>query len=152
MLAHLPPDTAHVSLVGFLKNDNGRSCDNHPGGCGNALVWAAPNRGIGLTLQLRLVAPTQLALYTINLDGTDGCRVGFTKALYASRRGHILNGKYVQIIDVYHEEHENVTCRAEHHHNCGFAHREVLDQAQQDAFLSQLHQQYRQEMDAQMEG
>ena len=76
----------------------------------------------------------------------------FTKALYASRRGHILNGKYVRIIDVYHEEHENVTCRAEHHRNCGFAHGEVLDQAQQDAFLSQLHQQYRQEMDAQMEG
>lgn len=146
MLAPLPPDHAHVELVGFLKNDNGRECTNHRGGCGVALVRAAPNRGIGLVLRLRLTNPSDLALYTINLDGSDGCRVGFTKSLYAIRRGQQLNGRYVRIIDVYHEEHENVACRQLHHRNCGFAHGEVLDEEQQRQFLYDLHQQHMQQL------
>jgi hypothetical protein len=52
----------------------------------------------------------------------------------------------VRIIDVYHEEHENVACRQLHHRNCGFAHGEVLDEEQQRQFLYDLHQQHMQQL------
>jgi hypothetical protein len=114
----------------------GMSALSIPAGCGNVLVRGAPNRGVGLILRLPLVAPAQVALYTINPDGSDGCRVGFTKSIFARQRGEFLDGKLVIIIDVYHEQHENVACRADHHRNCGFAQGEVLDAAQTNAFIA----------------
>ena len=138
MLNRLPPDLYHVELVGFTSSTNGRSCVLHPSGCGIALVRSAPHRGIGMVLRLRLLSPSALAIHTIKDDGSDGCRVGFTKSLYAQRRGVALDGKLVRIIDVYHEHHDNVACRADHHRNMGFAHGEVLSEEEQNIFQDEV--------------
>jgi hypothetical protein len=131
MLARLPPQHSHVILVGFTNTTSGRTCPRHPGGCGDVLVMAAPEHGVGMLLRLRFVTSgveggQALAAHTINADGSDGCRVGFAKRVFVSTRGREWDGRTVRIVDVYHSDHQNPACRAEYHRNCGFAHGEIL--------------------------
>jgi hypothetical protein len=61
-----------VTLVGFLPNDNGRSCALHPFGCGNALVLEKDElHGVGMLIRLRLVDVSHLAGYEVMPDGSD---------------------------------------------------------------------------------
>ena len=69
-----------IVLVGFLLQDNGRSCEAHPYGCGNALLEQQRN-GVGRLVRLQLVEKTNLA---VGDDGTDGCRVCFAAREYAT--------------------------------------------------------------------
>jgi hypothetical protein len=71
-----------VVLVGFLPESYGCHCVLHPFGCGNALVLNQNDMG-GLHLRLRSFVQNELACYTMNADGSDGCGVYFTARDYA---------------------------------------------------------------------
>ena len=64
-----------IILIHFLPCDNGCSCELHPFGCGNSLVLNRDDHGVGMQLHLRMTVPHELACYTMNKDGTDGCHV-----------------------------------------------------------------------------
>jgi hypothetical protein len=87
-----------IVLVGFLPYDNGRNCELHPFGCGNALVLNRDDYGVGLGLYLRMMALHELACYTIKIDGRDGCHVCFTAREYAAGENcQRLDGALVQL-------------------------------------------------------
>lgn len=127
-LAPVPPPNKHIILVGLTHTSNGRTCDEHPDGCGISLVTDRFDNGIGMLLRLRNTAPNELAAYFINEDGTDGCRVGFAKRSFAAgARGPLFDGCIVRLVDVYTIEHENPSARAEAYRNYGYAHGEITD-------------------------
>jgi hypothetical protein len=74
-----------IILVGFLPTDDGRSCERHPFpyGCGNSWIYDSGYHGVGMQIRLRLVGGSHLAGYTVQVDGTDGCRVCFAAREYA---------------------------------------------------------------------
>jgi len=74
----------NIILVGLLPCNNGQSCELHPFGCGN-LVSNQEDYGMGMLLQLRMMVTKELSYYTINRDGSNGCRVCFVACEYATR-------------------------------------------------------------------
>jgi hypothetical protein len=80
----VPPPERHIILVGFGHFDNGRSCEVHPGGCGDALVLSKEDFGVGMLLRIHNSIPNELAVHVIKKDGTNGCRVVFAKREYAT--------------------------------------------------------------------
>jgi hypothetical protein len=119
-----------IVLVGFLPDGNGRSCELHPFGCGNSLVVNRADGGVGLRLRLRSFVKHELACYTINSDGSDGCRVGFTARAYASGENDLrLDGAIVVIVAVSTADHENRSMRRLFHQNRGYAYADVLSYA-----------------------
>ena len=116
-----------IVLVGFLPCNNGHNCELHPFGCGNSLVLNRDDCGVGLLLRLRMTAPHELAGYTINTDGADGCHVCFTAREYAAGENcQRLDGALVQLTDVFHPEVANRSMRRLYHHNRGYAYAVVL--------------------------
>ena len=90
-----------IVLVGFLPCDNGCSCELHPFGCGSILVLNREDGGVGMHLRLRMTAPHELACYTINGDGTDGCHVCFVAREFAAGGNAArLNSTVVRVVDV----------------------------------------------------
>ena len=49
----LPPDR-RIVIVGFLPDNNGRSCALHPFGCGNIVVLERADGGVGMLVRLRM--------------------------------------------------------------------------------------------------
>jgi hypothetical protein len=119
-----------IVLVGFLPDGNGRSCGLHPFGCGNSLVLNREDSGVGLHLRLRSFVPHELACYTMNDGGSDGCRVCFTAREYAAGENYQrLDGCIVKLTDVFTAEHENRSMRYLFHRNCGYAYAVVVSYA-----------------------
>ena len=117
----------HIVLVGFLPCDNGRSCKLHPFGCGNSLVLNREDGGVGMRLRLRMTAPHELACYTINGDGMDGCRVCFVaREVVDGVNAAQLNGAVVCVVDVFTSDHENRAIRRLFHHNRGYAYGNIV--------------------------
>jgi hypothetical protein len=118
-----------VTLVGFLPNDNGRSCALHPFGCGNALVLEKDElHGVGMLIRLRLVDVSHLAGYEVMPDGSDGCRVCFAaREFVIGRRGQRLDGAMVRIVDMVTLDDANSARRALFHRNRGYATAEVVE-------------------------
>ena len=56
----------------------------HPFGCGNSLVLNQEDYGVGMLPRLRMMVPNELLCYTINSDGSDGCRVCFVAREHAA--------------------------------------------------------------------
>ena len=124
------PTERRIDIVGFTSNTNGRQCFIHDC-CGVHWVQDAPNRSEGQVFRLRLVTSdvttgTHLAVYNIGNDGSDGCRVGFARRIYALTRGPALDGRLVRLIEVYHKNHDNTSKRADFHRNHGYATAEIL--------------------------
>jgi hypothetical protein len=116
-----------IVLVGFLPNNNWHSCPNHHFGCGNSLGLNREDLGIGVHLRLRSFVRHKLACYTMNKDGSDGCRVCFTAREYAVGDNDLqLDGAVVKITDVFTAEHENSTMRWLFFHNRGYTYAVVL--------------------------
>jgi hypothetical protein len=110
-----------IVLVGFLPDGHGRSCVEHPYGCGNALI-ERPDNGVGTVVRLRLVELTNLACHLVREDGTDGCRVCFTAREYAiGPNARHLDGALVKITEVYLPDSENSSMRMLYHRNRGYA-------------------------------
>ena len=116
-----------IVLVGFLPDGNGRSCELHPFGCGNSLVVNRVDSGVGLCLRLRSFVRNELAGYTINDNGSEGCRVCFAAREYvAGDNDHRLDGAIVKIVEVFTADHPNSMMRRLFHHNRGYASAIVL--------------------------
>ena len=116
-----------IVLVGFLPCDNGRSCELHPFGCGNSLVLNREDNGVGMRLRLRMTTLHKLACYTINGDGTDGCRVCFVaREVSAAGNAAWLDGAIVCVVDVFTSDHENRAIRHLFHHNRGYAYARIV--------------------------
>ena len=117
-----------IVLVGFLPCDNGRSCDMHPFGCGNSLVLNREDYGVGMLLHLWMMLPNELSRYTINSDGSDGCRVCFVAHEYTAREnGCRLDGRTVCITDVFTCDDANHSMHGLYHHNHGYGYARVVD-------------------------
>ena len=116
-----------IVLVGFLPDGNGRSCVSHPFGCVNSMVLNRDDLGVGIHLRLRCYVRNELACYTIDKNGSDGCRVCFTAREYASGDNDLrLDGAVVKITEVFTAEHANLTMRRLFFHNCGYANAVVV--------------------------
>ena len=114
-------------LVGFLPDSNGRSCSSHPFGCGNSMVLNHDDLGIGMHLLLRCFVRHELACYTIDENGSDGCRVCFTAREYAAGDNDLrLDGATVKITEMFTTEHVNRMMRRLFFHNCGYAYAIVV--------------------------
>jgi hypothetical protein len=123
----LPPPDRHIVLVGFGHLDNGRSCEDHPGRCGDVLVLTKENFGEGMLLRIRNSVPNELAVYTIKKDGTDGCRVGFAQRQYAiQENAKKYDGATVRLVNVFTRWHENSYCRSLAHKNFVYADAEII--------------------------
>jgi hypothetical protein len=126
-LPPLPPPEHRIVIVGFLPDNNGRSCAVHPFGCGNILVLQHGNGGVGMLLLVRMIVENELACFALNPDGSDGCRVAFAAREYAAgENGRRFDGALVCLLEVYSPEHENRTARRMYHHNRGYAVGEVI--------------------------
>ena len=117
-----------IVLVGFFPCDNGRSCNMHPFGCDNSLVLNREDYGVGMLLRLRMMVPNELSCYTINSDGSDGCRICFVAhESAAGENGRRLDGCTVHITDVFTCDDANrLMCRL-YHHNHGYGYARVVD-------------------------
>ena len=116
-----------IVLGVFLPDGNARSCGLHPFGCGNSLVLNREDLGMGLHLRLRSFVHHELACYTTNDDGSDGCCVCFTAREYAAGDNDLrLDGSIVKLTDVFTAEHENRSMRYLFHRNCGYAYAVVV--------------------------
>ena len=112
-----------VILVGFLPNDNGRSCSIHQFGCGNALVLVGDGKrhGVGMKLWMRLVNKTHLAGYQMLPDESDGCHICFAAREFAvGQRGQCLDGCTVVIKEMVLPDDKNSAKRHLFHRNHGF--------------------------------
>ena len=111
-----------IVLIDFMPCNNGHSCESHPFGCGNLLVLNRPDGGVGMVLHLRMMVPHEVSCYTINDDGSDGCRVCFVAREYAAgENGCRLDGRMVCISEVFHCDDANRSMRRLFHHNRGYA-------------------------------
>ena len=98
MYPSLPPPEQVVPIVGIVATSNGRTCDVHCFGCGNALLLSRPARGCGVLLRLRKMGPDTLAAFFVLCDGSDGCRVGFKPREHSvGAHGDSLDSAIVQI-------------------------------------------------------
>ena len=78
-------------------------------------------------LHLRMTAPHEFSCYTINGDGTDGCRVCFVaKEVLAVRNAAPLNGVVVCVVDVFTPDHENRSVRQLFHHNHRYTYGQIV--------------------------
>ena len=116
-----------IVLVGFLPCNNGCNCELHLFGCGKSLVLNRDDYGVGLRLRLRMMAPHELACYTIKTDGRDGCCVCFTAREYAAgEKFQHLDGTLVQLTDVFIPEDADRSMQCIYHHNRGYTYAVVL--------------------------
>lgn len=122
------PYASQIILVGFYAENNGRSCDVHPGGCGN-LVLDRDDVGVGLVLQLVYIQDrNELALHILNEDGSLGCRVGFSARQYANaQNGPRYDGALVKIDEMNTKEDENPAKRQLAYRNFGYARATVIE-------------------------
>ena len=118
-----------VILVGFLPNDNGRSCSIYPFGCGNALVLVGDRKrhGVGMKLRMQLVDKTHLAGYRMLPDESDGCHICFAAREFAvGQCGQFLDGCMVVKKEMVLPDDENSAKWHLFHRNRGYAIAEVI--------------------------
>ena len=105
-----------------------RTCDLHRFGCGNSLVINQDDYGVGMQLRLRIMAPHELACYTINEDGINGCRVCFVAwEVSAVGDANRLDGAIVCIGTVFKSDHENRSMRHLFHQKRGYAYARIVE-------------------------
>jgi hypothetical protein len=127
-LPPLPLPERRIVIVGFLPDNNGRSCALHPFGCGNIVVLQRNDGGVGMLLRVRMLVRDELACFAVNPDGSDGCRVAFAAREYAAgENGRRFDGALVRLVAVYSPEDENRMARRLYYCNCGYAIGEVID-------------------------
>ena len=85
-----PPLHLCFIIVGFIKCNDGRTCNSHLDGCGNKLVLERHDNGVGMVLHVQMMAPKELACFVMGDDGEDGCRVAFwQKNMQRMREGWV---------------------------------------------------------------
>jgi hypothetical protein len=80
-----------------------------------------------MCLHLRMTVPHELVCYTINGDGTDGCRVYFVaREVTAGGNATPLNGPVVCVVNVFTSAHKNRAIPRLFHHNRGYAYGQIV--------------------------
>ena len=111
-----------IILLGFLPTGNGQSYERHPYVCGNSWIYESQYHGVGMQIHLRLVDGSHLDGYTVQVDGSDSCRVCFAVQEYAvGSSGVQLDGCIFQIRETVLPDNENYSKRALFHRNRGYA-------------------------------
>ena len=84
-----------------------------------------------LLLCLQLTRPKEFATFYIMPDGLDGCRVEFASREYAAGDGRMMrDGALVHLNRVFSaEQPPNRHACMLHHHNCGYAHADIMESA-----------------------
>ena len=99
----------------------------HPFGCGNSLVLNREDNGVGMRLHFWMTAPHELACYTINCDGKDGCHVCFVvRDVSDGGNAAWLSGAVVCVVDVFTSDHKNRSVCQLFHHNRGYAYGRIV--------------------------
>ena len=127
----VPGYTNFIILVGFSTHENGRSCDDHPAGCGFHHVMNKPSLAVGEQLQaVWNENAEELPVHVMKQDGSLGCRVGFVARQYlANNQGKYLDGALIDIVDVYSTDVQktpNPEKRRLSYRNKGYAHGRVV--------------------------
>jgi hypothetical protein len=79
-----------------------------------------------------LVEKTNLAVYDVRDDETDGCHICFTAQEYAcGPHAHKLDGALLSITKVFHSDLDNRSMRALYHHNRGYEYAETMEEMEQ---------------------
>ena len=92
------------------------------------MVLNREDYGVGMLLRLQMMVPNELSCYTINSDGSNGCRVCFVAHEYAAgENGRRLDGHTVRITDVFICDDANHSMHRLYHHNCGYGYARVVD-------------------------
>ena len=105
-LSPLPPPERSIVIVGFLPDNNGRSCALHPFGCGNIVVLQCNDGGVGMLLHVCMIVENELSCFALNPDGSDGCRVAFaTREYTAGENGRRFDGELVHLVVMYSPKH-----------------------------------------------
>jgi hypothetical protein len=87
-----------------------------------------------MQMHLQMTAPHELACYTMNKDGTDGCHVCFVaREVSAGGNAIQLDGAIISICAVFTSDHYNRSMRHLFHHNRGYAHAKIVKLSTTDA-------------------
>ena len=82
---------------------------------------------MGCFIHLHLVEKMHLARYTVQDDGTDGCRICFTPREYACGENvHQLDGALLRITEVFQADSANRSMRLLFYRNRGYAYAELI--------------------------
>lgn len=99
--------------------------------CGNILVLEGPNNGVGIILCLQVYMFKELAVYSINLDGSADCQVGFaSREFSAGPNGKRFGRALVHLVVVFTVDNENGSSQHLIHHNHGYTITEVIAETQ----------------------
>ena len=136
-----PPPPTHstgvvLDVVGTNRGDRGRSCEEHPDGCGAAVL--ADDVVVRIRKEQILIEDYLLGkgrmqeegrgrmkeetALTVNLvsDGIDRCRVGFLRKAYVPH-AKLWDGALCQVVFVGAADDPSKTVRSKVHHCCGYA-------------------------------
>ena len=135
-----PPPPTHstgvvVDVVGTNKGDRGRSCEEHPDGCGAAVL--VDDVVIRIRKEQILVEDYLLGkgrmkeetALTVNLvsDGIDRCRVGFLRKAYVPH-AKLWDGALCQVVFVGAADDPSKSVHSKVHHCCGYARVAVISE------------------------
>jgi hypothetical protein len=128
-----PPPRTHssgvvVDVVGTNKGDRGCSCEEHPDGCGAAVL--ADDVVVRIRKEQILVEDYLLGkgrmkeetALTVNWvsDGIDRCRVGFLRKVYVPH-AKLWDGALCQVVFVGVADDPSLSFRSKFHHCYGYA-------------------------------
>lgn len=113
-------------IVGLRKSGNGRSCACHEV-CGTTLKLddLIKFKKVVVTVEDKVL---NAVCVKVIRDGTETCTVGFIPQVEVATRGDLLHNKYGQVVEFYHDLHEEDVVRRERDHRfCGVASYILLD-------------------------
>lgn len=106
---------------GFLECNNSCTYELHPYSCGNILVLEHLNNGLVIILHLQMYLHYKLDTHSINLDGSDGCCIGFASREFATGpNGKRFDGALVRQVLVFMVDRESCSAERLFLHNHGY--------------------------------
>ena len=123
------PSGVVVDVLGTNRSDRGCSCEEHPDGCGTAVLMGdvivrvrkeqiLVESGF-LGQQGRMREETALTVNWVS-DGIDRCRVGFLPKAYVPH-AKMWDGALCQVVYVGSADNPSSIVRQKFHHCCGYA-------------------------------
>jgi hypothetical protein len=132
-LRPMHPSGVVIDIVGTNRSDRGRSCDDHPDGCGAAVL----NDDVVIRIKKEQILVEDFLLgkgkmreetaLTINWvsDGVDRCRVGFLPKAYVPH-AKLWDGVLCQVAFVGTADDPSSIVRKKCHHYCGYVRAAVI--------------------------
>ena len=128
-----PPPPTHpsgvvVDVVGTNRRDRGRSCEEHPNGCGAAVLAddvVVRVRKVQILVESGFLGQGKMreeTALTVNWvsDGIDRCRIGFLPKAYVPH-AKMWDGALCQVVFVDAADNPSLIVRRKFNHCCGYA-------------------------------